>query len=62
MIYGYWDIKDQETDELVHTIAVHSKPDTSGFDRAERGLFRKVDFERFYVNERGFDEPPQEES
>lgn len=43
-----YEVRDCETDEIVHEIT-HDGHNT---DRFESGLYRKVDFERFYVTER----------
>jgi hypothetical protein len=44
-------IRDQETDEIVHSIETEYPPDSSQYERTMSGLYRKVDFDRFYVEE-----------
>lgn len=42
-------IIDLETSEVVH--AIETDKTGSNLDRFEDGLYRKVDFERFYIEE-----------
>jgi hypothetical protein len=44
-------IKDLETDEIIHTMTVRCPKNTSQYDKFDNGLYRKVDFERFYVDD-----------
>jgi hypothetical protein len=48
-VYGYWVIRSNDDDAEVHRIAAHHSPGSSSFDRAEDGMYRKVDFDRFYI-------------
>lgn len=48
-VYGDWVVRSQADDSEVHRIACHQPPGSSSFDRAEDGIFRKIDFDRFYV-------------
>lgn len=46
-----FEIRDQETHEVVHTVTTDLPKDSSSFDRFEMGMLRKVDLDRFYVAE-----------
>lgn len=45
-----FEIRDQETNEISHE--VKSDQTGSNLERVEDGLYRKVDFDRFYITER----------
>lgn len=45
------EIVNTETGEVAHTIETHHEPGTKQYELFLDGLYRKVDFERFYVRE-----------
>lgn len=47
--WGYWVIHDLEDNRVEHKIAAHHPPGSGMWERAEEGIIRKVDPERFYV-------------
>lgn len=48
-VTGHWIVFDYATKAEVHRIECHYPKDSSQFRKAEDGLDRKVDYERFYV-------------
>ena len=48
-VYGWWVISDQQNGSEVHRVAGHDPKGSVSHDRAEMGLFMKVDFDRFIV-------------
>jgi hypothetical protein len=44
-------IRDQETDAVVHEIETSHAEGSSQYERMLSGLYRKVDLDRFYVEE-----------
>lgn len=48
LVYGWWIITDDNGSE-VHRVAGHAKPGSPSHERAEYGLMRRVDLERFTV-------------
>lgn len=48
-IYGWWSIVDQTTDEEVYRVDSCFPRDSSSWERADMGLTRKTDFDRFFV-------------
>lgn len=49
-VIGHWVIRSQDDQSEVHRIACHYPKNSSNFERAEAGMYRKVDFERFYLD------------
>lgn len=48
-IYGWWIIREIDTDKEVHRVEGHSPEGSPNWDRADEGLMRRIDLERFYT-------------